>query len=113
MNHAFVQTSAYVPELQKLSANQLVEVSFKKSAKTRSNKKVGMEESASDKEESNEISKKTKDPKRQANKIGETKNISSSGKGKTQKQDETALSSLKKREKKSNQVETRQKKAKK
>lgn len=112
MNHAFVQTSAYVPELQKLTANQLEEVSYKKSAKTRSNKKVGMEESTSDKEESNEISKKTKDPKRQANKIGETKNISSSGKGKTQKQDETALSSLKKR-KESNQVETRQKKAKK
>ncbi|KAG6535939.1 hypothetical protein ZIOFF_000970 [Zingiber officinale] len=106
------RTSAYVPELQKLTANQLEEASYKKSAKTRSIKNVDKEESTSEKEESNKISKKTKDPKRQAKKTGETKNTSSSGKGKTQKQDESALGSLKKR-KESNQAETRQKKAKK
>ncbi|KAJ8501316.1 hypothetical protein OPV22_011868 [Ensete ventricosum] len=98
------RTSAYVPELQKLTGNQSEKVSRKKSTKVMPNKNVDAEESPSEKEETCGTSMKnetTEDNERREKKTSETENDRISSKGMAKKHVAVAESSLRKRSKSS------------
>ncbi|WOL19077.1 formamidopyrimidine-DNA glycosylase-like isoform X1 [Canna indica] len=107
------RTTAYVPELQKLTGKQSEAIPQKKSTKANSDKTVDMEESRSEEKENKKASKKTKTTRgrNQKEKSIEIMNDQVSDKGTKQRQVEDTKSSSTKRSN-SGQVDTRRKKAK-
>ncbi|URE15387.1 Formamidopyrimidine-DNA glycosylase H2TH domain [Musa troglodytarum] len=105
------RTSAFVPELQKLTGNQSKEVPKKKSRKARSD----VEESESEEDDDNRTSKRSKTTVgvvgRQKKKTSEFKSDGIPSKGTTQKQVEAAKGTSKKLSE-STRATTRQKKTK-
>ncbi|CAL9125209.1 unnamed protein product [Musa acuminata var. zebrina] len=104
------RTSAYVPELQKLTGNQSKEAPKKKSRKARSD----VEESESEEDDNNGTSKRSKTTEgvegQQKKKTSEFKSDSIPSKGTTQKQVQAARGTSKKLSE-STRATTRQKKA--